>query len=145
MVRSILLPTDGSVLSEKAIRYGVELARQAGARVVGLHVIPSFSDIAPSPLMVADSHEKYERDSRILADRYLSVVAKEAAHANVPCHCVTLTGMHPHDAIVDAAPKNGCDLIIMASHGRRGVAALVLGSETNKVLTHAQMPVLIVR
>jgi|ERR1043166_290347 nucleotide-binding universal stress UspA family protein len=145
MFKSILLPTDGSELSQKAVQCGVALAKATGARLVGLHVMPSFQVVAADPMMVTDTREQYERDSKALSEKILLGLQTLAARADVPCRCVSRHHDHPYEAIIEAAADSNCELIVMASHGRRGVKAMVLGSETNKVLTHAKTPVLVVR
>jgi nucleotide-binding universal stress UspA family protein len=143
--KHILLPTDGSNLSEQAARAGIELARALGARVSGLFVAPAPTPLVyeynlPVAYMTPEEHAAaIERASA----RYLGVIEKTAKSAGVPCECVTVTSEYPADAIVEAAKKRHCDLIVMASHGRHGVKALLLGSETSKVLAHSKVPVLV--
>lgn len=143
--RHILIPTDGSQLSEDAIRQGVALAKSLGAKVTGITVFPPFRVFAAEPMMIPDTPAQYRMDCDALAGKYLGVVEDAAKTAGVPCEVTPLTHEHPYQAIIDTATTKGCDLIFMASHGRRGVAALVLGSETTKVLTHSKIPVLVCR
>lgn len=145
MYQHILLPTDGTILSESAIRAGVELAKSLGARVTGLHVIVPFHVLAAGVEMVSDTQAQYEKDSLTNAERFVAVISTAAKQAGVTCDCVTEQSGHPFETIIAAAGKRGCDLIVMASHGRRGVRGLLLGSETNKVLTHTRIPVLVLR
>ena len=145
MFKHILLPTDGSPLSEVAIAQGIAFAKSIGARVTGFHVISPFHLIAADVEMVTDTREQYEGYSRAQAVAALAVIARTAKQAGVACECVSETDNHPHEAIIRAAEKRGCDLIMMASHGRRGVQGLLIGSETNKVLTHTKIPVLVLR
>jgi nucleotide-binding universal stress UspA family protein len=145
MFKGILIPTDGSELSERAIKQGVSLAKALGATVVGLTVTEPFHVFAMEPMMVTDTAEKYEEDLRILTKKYLSVVEAVAKQAGVPCRTLTRSGEHPYEEIIKAAETQRCDAICMASHGRRGLSALVLGSETVKVLTHSRIPVVVVR
>ncbi len=145
MYQHILIPTDGSELSNKAIPEGIELAKSIGARVMGIHVSPTFHTFSTKPLVVTDRSEDYERDARRVAEQYLGVIEDAARSAGVPYEGVHVLHDHPHEAILDAAIQRGCDLIFMASHGRRGIAALVLGSETHKVLTHGTIPTLVCR
>ena len=95
--------------------------------------------------MLSDTKEQYEKDSLALAQQYLGVISTAAKQAGVTCDCVTEKDDHPHEAIIRAAENRGCDLIMMASHGRRGVRGLLIGSETSKVLTHTKIPVLVLR
>jgi nucleotide-binding universal stress UspA family protein len=147
MFKHILIPTDGSELSKRAAEAGVALAKALGARVTGFHAEP-----APTPVVYDDfipvrhiSPETHAAASGRAARRYLAVIEAAAAKAGVPCETVHLTSEYPADAILDAARRRKCDVIFMASHGRSGFAALVLGSETQKVLTHAKIPVVVYR
>ena len=145
MYKHILIPTDGSELSTAAIAQGIALARSLGARVTGITVFPPFRTIAVEPLMVTDTPAQYTRDCEAVGEKYLRVVQDAATAAGVSCDVVRLTHDHPYQAIIDTAGTKRCDLIVMASHGRKGVAAIVLGSETTKVLTHSKVPVLVCR
>jgi nucleotide-binding universal stress UspA family protein len=143
MFKHILLPTDGSPLSEAAIAKGISFAKSIGARVTGFHVISPFHLLATGVEMVTDTKEQYEAYSRAQADAALAVVARIAKLAGVVFECISETNSQPFESIIQAAAKRGCDLIVMASHGRRGVQGLLIGSETNKVLTHTKTPVLV--
>jgi nucleotide-binding universal stress UspA family protein len=145
MFKHILLPTDGSKFSEAAIRKGVEFAKSAGAKVTGFHVTPQFHVFTYRTEMLEDTREEFARDSRAHAEKYLAVIQKAAKDAGVACEVAYVNGDHPHEAIIKAAQERGCDLIMMASHGRKGVQGMLLGSETQKVLTHSQIPVLVYR
>jgi nucleotide-binding universal stress UspA family protein len=145
MYQHILLPTDGSELSNKAIPQGIELAKSIGARVTGIHVSATFHTLSIDPLLVTDRADDYEADARTIGQEYLAVIEFAALAAGVPYEGVHVLHDHPYEAILDEAKQRGCDLIVMASHGRRGVAALVLGSETHKVLTHGTIPTLVYR
>ena len=145
MFKHILLPTDGSAGSEAAVRAGVSLAREMGARVTGLHVVPPFHTFTYRPDMIEDTEEQYEKDSEEQARKVLLTIEKQAQECGVPCDTVVVRSDDIHDAIIATARESQCDLIAMASHGRRGVRALLLGSETQKVLTHSLVPVLVYR
>jgi nucleotide-binding universal stress UspA family protein len=145
MFKHILLPTDGSPLSEVAVKKGVQFAKSIGARVTGLYVIAPFRLFGRRGEMISDSKQQYEKDSQADAQSYLSVISAAAKEAGVTYDGVADTNAHPYAAIVEAAEKRGCDLIMMASHGRRGVQAVLIGSETTKVLTHTKIPVLVLR
>lgn len=145
MYRHILLPTDGSDLSNQAIPQAIELARGIGARVTGLHVSPTFHTFSVHPLVLTDRPEDYAKHAQGVAEQYLQVAEDAAQAAGVPYDGVYVFHDEPHQGILDEAEQRGCDLIVMASHGRRGVAGLVLGSETHKVLTHGHIPTLVVR
>lgn len=145
MYTHILIPTDGSELSERAIEQGVALAKAVRAKVTGFTVSLPFHMFTVEPLMLTDTPARYQADCEAMAAKYLGVVKAAAKLAGVPCDVVHASDEHPFAAIIEAAKVRGCDLIVMASHGRKGVAALVLGSETTKVLTHSKIPVLVCR
>jgi nucleotide-binding universal stress UspA family protein len=153
MIRHILLPTDGSQRSRNAIRYGIKLARALRARVTGLHVIPPFHPFTYRPQMLLayhaalaeDSEAAYRQATLAFARRYLQVIARAAAAAGVRCRTLHIEDDQPFQAILATAKKQRCDLILMASHGYSGIGAVLLGSETQKVLTHSPIPVLVYR
>ena len=145
MFKHILLPTDGSELSEGSIRKGIQFAKSIGARVTGFYAMPKFHIITYRTEMLEDTKEEFAKDSKVHADRYLAVIERAAKEAGVACDTVRATSDHPYEAILTAAQDKGCDLIMMASHGRKGVHGLLLGSETHKVLTHTKLPVLVCR
>jgi nucleotide-binding universal stress UspA family protein len=145
MFKHLLVPTDGSALSETAIQMAVTLAMESGAKVTGLHVIPEFHVLAYGTEIIAYEEERVVQSSRKRADDHLAVLARAAAQAGIECDTVATNRAHPYEAIISVATQRNCDLIVMASHGRSGVRALLLGSETQKVLTHSQIPVLVVR
>ena len=146
MFKNILIPTDGSELSQKAVRMAVDLARLHRARLTGIHVIPDYHLlIAYEGAFDPITEERIEEEARSRAESYLAYVRKAAEEAGVPCDTVCETSDHPYDAILKTADNKNCDLILMTSHGRKGLAAVLLGSETRKVLTHTRVPVLVVR
>ncbi|HTT12099.1 MAG TPA: universal stress protein [Burkholderiaceae bacterium] len=145
MFKSILIPNDGSELSERATQQGLKLARSLGAKVVALHVTTPFHVLAVEPVAVTATREQYERETASFAKKVLEGVAAAARQAGVECIGVSRTGEQVWREVIQAAEANGCDAICMASHGRRGVAAVMLGSETVKVLTHSKIPVVVVR
>ncbi|MFM0625161.1 universal stress protein [Paraburkholderia xenovorans] len=145
MFKHLLVPTDGSTLSEAAIQMTVTLAVESGAKVTGLHVIPEFHVLAYGTEMIADNEDRIIQAARQRADDYLEVIKKAAGQAGVECNIVATSRAHPYEAIISVAAEQNCDLIVMASHGRSGMRAFLLGSETQKVLTHSQIPVLVVR
>lgn len=147
MYKHILLPTDGSKLSARAIAQGVALARLTGAHITGLFVAPAptplvFEGLRPVAYVQPEEHAALTRRA---AEKYLGAVEKAASAAGVSCETLTVEGEYPADTILDIASRRKCDLIVMASHGRRGLAGVLLGSETQKVLTHAKVPVLVCR
>lgn len=141
----ILIPTDGSDLSDKAIQYGTSLAKAVNAKVTGITVSPPFHFLAVEPDMVADTLESYRQRMTTVAAQRLAKVKEATAAVGVSCEVVHVEHEHPYKAIIDVANAKACDLIVMASHGRRGISALVLGSETLKVLTHSTIPILVYR
>ena len=145
MFKHILLPTDGSELSEAAIQKAIQLAKSVNAKVTGFHVLLPFHVFTTKTQMVEDTRQQYERESKIQAEQFLGVIKKAAEKAGVSCDADYVTSNHPYEMIINAAEKKGCDLIMMASHGRRGVQGVLIGSETQKVLTHTKIPVLVVR
>jgi nucleotide-binding universal stress UspA family protein len=145
MFRHILLPTDGSELSAAAVQQGVKFAKSIGAQVTGLCVMPMEIPFFYQKRMPKEALEESFQRLRKMAETYLSVVAKAAVEAGVAYDLVCENSDFPYDAIIRVAEEKGCDLIMMASHGRRGVKALLLGSETQRVLTHSKIPVLVVR
>jgi nucleotide-binding universal stress UspA family protein len=146
MFKNILIPTDGTELSQQAVRMGVELAKLHQARITGIHVIPDYHLlIAYEGAFDPVTEERIEEEAKTRAEMYLEFVRKTAEQAGIACDTVCETGDHPHDAILKTANARKCDLIVMTSHGRKGLAAMLLGSETRKVLTHGRIPVLVVR
>jgi nucleotide-binding universal stress UspA family protein len=145
MFKHVLLPTDGSKLSEDAIRMGVELAKTINAKVTGFHAMPEFHVFTYKTEMLTDTEREFGRDSKAHAAQYLSVIETAAKAAGVAYDVVSSVHDHPYEAIIGFAEERGCDLIVMASHGRKGVQAVLLGSETQKVLTHSHLPVLVCR
>jgi nucleotide-binding universal stress UspA family protein len=144
MYTRILVPTDGSEITGKALDAAIGLARLTGAELYAIAVKDPFPYSAISEMQPVPPQEFYDAQERIAADHVKAAVAAAAA-AGLKCTAHTVEGLHPWEAILDHAKTQGCDLIVMASHGRRGVSALLLGSETQKVLTHSTLPVLVVR
>lgn len=145
MYKNILIPTDGSELSAKAIRYGVALAKTLGASVTAITVTQPFHSLSVDPLMLTDTHEEYDDRARKLAEQVLGEFRAVASEAGIHRDALHVEHATAYEAILKAAQAQDCDLIVMASHGRGGMAALVLGSETLKVLTHSTIPVLVYR
>lgn len=145
MHRHILIPTDGSELSRDAIDYGMALAKSVNAKVTVLTVSLAFHTFAIEPDMITDTPEQYRKRTATLAAKFLNVAREAASAAGVSCETMHIEHDQPYLAIIETAARKSCDLIVMASHGRRGIAAIVLGSETVKVLTHSTIPVLVVR
>ena len=144
MISKILVPTDGSELSVKAIRGAVELAKKLGAKVVGMTAIEPYSYSSISEYR-PESFEAFETRTEAIAKERLSQVESIAKAANVEVETSVSKSYSPYQAIIEAAAEAGCDAIFMASHGRRGLNAVLLGSETQKVLTHSKIPVMVYR
>ncbi|MFZ3003466.1 MAG: universal stress protein [Undibacterium umbellatum] len=145
MFKHILFPTDGSEASRDAIRKCVLFAKETGASLTGIHVIPEFHIVTYHTEMLEDTKAQFERDCLLHAQHYLNEIKDIAKEYNVSCETSYLTGDHPFDVIVKQAQEKNCDLIAMASHGRRGLKGFLMGSETQKVITHSTVPVLVFR
>jgi nucleotide-binding universal stress UspA family protein len=147
MFKHILVPTDGSELSERNLQRAVSFARDAGARITAFYAKPEYpvTYYGEGALIDPTTPEKFADLAEQQAQGYLGKVVALCAEAGVACSTVSSTSDLPHEAIIKAAEDNSCDLIFMASHGRRGISAMLLGSETQKVLTHTTIPVLVYR
>jgi nucleotide-binding universal stress UspA family protein len=147
MFKHILIPIDGSELSQKAVEEGLKLAKFANARVTALvaepeFAVPTYSDIVAHAAVTIDEHQSQARSH---AEAILGGVAKRAREAGVEFSGKFCEDDHPYAAIVREAGEGGCDLIVMASHGRHGLSALLYGSETHEVMAHSRIPVLVYR
>jgi nucleotide-binding universal stress UspA family protein len=145
MCDHILIATDGSELAGKAVAAGFDLARQLGAQVTAVTVTEPWTAMVTSEAALGFPPKEYEKSANEAASRILLGVSKLARKADISCATVHAKDQYPADGILDAAKKNHCDLIVMASHGRRGLGRLLLGSEAVRVLTHSTLPVLICR
>lgn len=147
MFKHILVPTDGSPLSEGTVSRAISFAKDAGARITFFYAQPDF----PMPiygegaLIDPTTPEQFSKSAEAEARKILDSAKSEADAAGVAADTDTVVNEVPYEAVIDAAERHGCDLIFMASHGRRGIAGLLLGSETQKVLTHSKVPVLVYR
>jgi len=146
MFKHILMPTDGSEHSERAVLRGIELAKLCGAKVTGIHVMPDYRMmIATEGLVSPGIDENLDEQAREQATRFLAVVQTAADEAGVPCETMIAKGQHPYDAIVDTANERGCDLIVMTARYRKGLVSMVMGNEASRVLHRASIPVLTFR
>lgn len=147
MFKNVLVPTDGSEFSDKVMQPAMAFAKAFSAKITGIHVFPpSFGVYYGEAVWVDDRMQSQMRaTAEAEGNKYLDRMQAAAAAAGVPFARVLQEGASPWRGIVEAAERNGCDLILMAAHGRRGLSALVLGSETNRVLTHSKVPVLVYR
>jgi nucleotide-binding universal stress UspA family protein len=147
MYRHLLVPVDGSETAAKAVAAAIEFARQSGAKLTFVTALPRYrghfdEDGRSDTALTIDEHDRRTRE---LAERILGAPAEAARAAGVECETLYLQNERPYQAILDAAELGKCDLIVMASHGRRGLDGLVHGSETRKVLTHSKVPTLVYR
>lgn len=147
MYKHILVPTDGSAVSQAAARSAVNLARESGARIVAFYAmpevkIPHYYEGVPAESGIT---EKFARLAENEAKEIVGFVEALCREAGVACSSMIRPEQPPYEAIIAAADACGCDLIFMASHGRRGLSGILIGSETHKVLTHAKIPVLVYR
>ncbi len=145
MYKCILIPTDGSEFCERAIRQGVDLAKLLQAKVIGVTVTQPLHTGTPRAMIPDSIAGMIHAETAKQAAEKLVAIEQAAKAAGVAVETVRESNDHPWEAIIDTAKAKGCDLIVMASHGRSGVSAMILGSETQKVLTHSTIPVLVVR
>ena len=146
MFKHILMPTDGSAHSNGAIERGIELAKLCGAKVTGIHVMQDYQMmVASEGLVPPGMEEQMDKQAREQAAGFLAFVQKTADAAGVPCETLVAKGHQPYDAIVDTANARGCDLIVMTARFRKGLAALIIGSEASRVLHRSSIPVLTFR
>jgi len=147
MFKHILVPTDGSELSQETARRAVSFAKEAGVRITAFYAKPEYpvTYYGEGALIDPTTPEKFAEMAEQQAQQTLDFVVDLCRNAGVTVDTLAITSDVPYQAIIDGATQVGCDLIFMASHGRRGFTALLLGSETNKVLTHSKIPVLVYR
>lgn len=147
MYKRILVATDGSALAAKGLDHAIELARLLGASLVVLTVTPPWTPVGVEGTVgwTYDPVDEYDTASAEAARQILTAATARAEAAGITATSVHLPGKYPADGIVEVAQQQGCDMIVMASHGRRGLGRLVLGSQTTSVVTHAKVPVLVVR
>jgi nucleotide-binding universal stress UspA family protein len=150
MFKRILVPTDGAKLSAKAVKAAINLAKAFGAKITILHVMPAHQMFLDEGFVVPRTTSQslrmqFKKQTSALSKEILGAVRNETVAAGVACDVASVVGKSPYDAIIKQAQKSKSDLIVMASHGRKGLAGLLIGSETAKVLTHSKIPVLVVR
>ena len=148
MYKHVLVPCDGSPLSDRAISESIALAKHAGAKITLVNVVAPYHVPVPGD-HTSDAIKEIERQYLVELEKragdMLGKARDRVMSAGVTCETVVCSGLHPHEEIIATAKDLACDLILMASHGRRGIQGLLLGSETVKVLTHCSIPVLVVR
>ena len=150
MYKRILVATDGLTLSVEAVKQAILLAKAIGAKLTVIHAMPSYEAFVNErynvlPALAAPVKEKYKEEFAAASKKILDAACAQGAAAGVDCARVSVTSESPYEAIIKQASKSKCDLIIMASHGRMGLDGVLIGSETQKVLTHSTIPVLVVR
>jgi nucleotide-binding universal stress UspA family protein len=145
MFQHILLPTDGSAPSAAAAQFCLQFAARYGARVTALHVVEPLRLLTAEPVLTDDAREAYGRNRERHAREVLEPLARLASETTVQFATLVLEADEPYEGILEAARDRQCDLVLMASHGRRGVRAILLGSQTQKVLTHSAIPVMVWR
>ena len=145
MFKHVLLPTDGSSLSQAAIQKGVQLAKSMQAKITGVSVMPEQKYYLYQTDITVQVKDETAKQYKRQAEQNLSVIEKAAKTLVSPARRSSEISDHPYEKIIGVAENKGCDLIMMASHGRKGVKGLLLGSETQKVLTHSKIPVLVYR
>jgi nucleotide-binding universal stress UspA family protein len=144
MFKRVLIATDGSDVTQKAVQSAIGLARATGGALFAISVKEPFPYSAISEMQPVPPQEFFDAQERIASERVQAVIAAAKA-AGLTCQGHTVEALHAWEAILDHAKAQNCDLVVMASHGRRGLSALLLGSETQKVLTHSTIPVLVVK
>lgn len=147
MFKHLLVPTDGSALSDETVLSAVQFAAETGARITFLYVRPDYpvSYFGEGALVDPTTPESFAKMTEKMSQEILERSAAAAQARNVPSSGRSLVNDLPYEGIIETASSEGCDLIFMASHGRRGLVGLLLGSETQKVLTHSTIPVLVYR
>src|SRR3990167_6287455 len=150
MFKHILLPTDGSKLSDKAAKQAIKTAKALGAKITAIYVMPDYGKYVTErynvpAAMAAPVKRKYKEEAAELAQEILDQVCSAATAAGVECAPVSVINESPYEAIIKQATKSGCDVIMMASHGRRGLQSLLLGRGTPKVLVPSRIPGLVCR
>lgn len=145
MFKHILLPIDGSDLSRHATRLGIELAQTCHAKVYVLHVVLPYHTMASVVELLTATEATYTQDAIAHAERYLAEAQNLAKAAGIECHGGYVFNDHPNEAILETVRTQHCDVVVMASHGRRGMSRMLLGSETHKVLLESPVPVLVCR
>jgi nucleotide-binding universal stress UspA family protein len=145
MYAHILIATDGSELADRAVEQGLKLGKTLGSRVTAVTVTEPWTAAVSGEWAVAFPVEEYEKAAAANAQKILARVQEAASRIGMPCETVHVKDQFPAEGIVEEAKTRGCDLIVMASHGRRGIAKFVLGSQATRVLTHSTVPMLICR
>ena len=145
MYKRILIATDGSELATRAVEHGLSLAKSLGAEAIAVYVIKPMQVDMPAEVMVAVPEQEYKKNAEKAASQALEKVKQYADKNGISCRTLPVENIRPWEGIIDVAAKEKCELIVMGSHGRTGLIGLVLGSETQKVLAHSNVPVMVHR
>lgn len=145
MFRTILVPTDGSALSQKAADAAIGFAAEAGSRIIALYVVEPYHFIPVGGSGFTGAAALYEEKAHEVAEGLVRAIQERAAQSNVPCEMVVETSPSPWEEIIAVAQRHACDAIFMASHGRKGLSKLIAGSQTQHVLANSTIPVLVIR
>jgi nucleotide-binding universal stress UspA family protein len=145
MYKHLLIATDGSELADKAVEHGIALAKELAARLTVVTVTEAWAGAVSGEMAIGFPREDYDKAVATHAAEVLEHASAAASKAGIACAKLHVRNQHPADGIVHAARTHGCDLIVMASHGRRGISRLLLGSQANKVVVHSPVPVLVCR
>lgn len=141
MFKKILVPTDGSPRSDRVAQAAIDLAKQLQGSIIAISIAEPYPFPPISESAYTGGSEAYEQRSLELAQEHVAKIASAATAAGVPCETLVAHAMNPHEEIVNAAETHHCDAIFMATHGRKGLNRLFAGSETQKVIAHAKVPV----
>ncbi len=145
MYRHVLVAIDGSPFSMKAAEHGLGLAKATGSKATAIYVTPTWRALALSEIAVGHVEEQFNAQMKQIADTYFAELHKIAAGLGITCDCLHVVGDSPFESIIATAAQRECDVIVVGSHGRRGLSSLLLGSETTKLLTHCHIPVIVYR
>jgi nucleotide-binding universal stress UspA family protein len=145
MYKHILVPTDGSPLASTAVKAALAFAAEVHAKVTGYYAIEDMNMHHMGAYLTNELREEFDKRARTAAEQHVSEPAKAAKAAGVPYNWMISKVVQPHEGIVEAARESGCDIIFMASHGHRGLTGMIVGSVTQKVLSHSNIPVLVFR
>lgn len=145
LYKHLLVPTDGSAVAAKAFKAAVTFAAESGARITGYYAIEDMNMHHVGAHLTRELIDEFERRAREAAEKHVAEIGDVAKAAGVPFEAIITKTSRPHEGIIEAAGKCGADIIFMATHGHRGLAGMIMGSVTQKVLTHSKIPVLVFR
>lgn len=145
MYRHVLVAIDGSPFSFKAAEHGLGLAKTIGAKATAIYVTPTWRALALSEIAVGHVEQQFDAQMKQTAETYFAQLRDIAGKLGLTCESVHVVGDYPYECIIETAAQRDCDVVVVGSHGRRGMASLLLGSETTKLLTHSKIPVIVYR